>query len=103
MTPEGEIQNAIMEYLWYNKILAWRNNNTPTFNIKTNTYRSMGKWAKKGVSDIIAIKNGTVYFIEVKAKGKYPSKEQKQFIIDVNEAGGIAFVARSIDDVSKIL
>lgn len=41
--------------------------------------------------------------IEVKVPKKYPSKDQKSFLQDVADAGGIAIVARSVEDVKKAL
>ena len=54
-----------------------------------------------GIADILGIQRGTGRFIaiEVKtAKGKL-SPFQTNFLNWINEAGGIAFVARSVDDV----
>lgn len=99
MVKETDIQMAILEALWYNKIFAWRNNNTPIFDITKKIYRALPKGSMKGVSDILGIYKGRFLAIEVKQFGKYASKEQKEFIKNVNDAGGIAFVARSIDDL----
>jgi len=92
--PENDVLQSICEFLWYNKIFFYRNNNTPVFN--GDVYRKMPKWSMKGVPDIVGIYKGRPLYIEVKKKGGYPSKEQKAFIELVNSEGGIAFVARSI-------
>jgi Holliday junction resolvase len=52
-----------------------------------------------GVSDIIGIYKGRYLAIEVKAPKKEPSENQRAFIDRVNHEGGLAFVARSVDDV----
>jgi hypothetical protein len=103
---ENEVLQAICEYLWYNKIFFYRNNNTATYQPDTKRYRRMPKWSMKGVSDIVGIYQNKPLYIEVKRpkpNKTYPSKEQKEFINRVIEEGGIAFVARSIDDVKKEL
>lgn len=104
---ENDVLQAICEYLWYNKIFFYRNNNTATFQGGDNPrYRRMPKFSMKGVSDIVGIYKGKPLYIEVKRPKPfktYPSKEQKEFIKQVKEEGGIAFVARSIDDVKKNL
>lgn len=41
--------------------------------------------------------------IEFKAPGKYPSREQRNFLEIVREAGGIGGVAHSVDDAVKIV
>jgi len=100
---ENDIQNAILQYLWDNKIFAWRNNNQPTFDHKRKAYRKMPKWGMKGVSDILGVYKGRLLAIEVKQKRKYPSSEQYAFLNKVKDEGGISFVARSVDDVAKHL
>ena len=52
-----------------------------------------------GVSDIIGCYNGRMIAIELKAPKGVVSDAQQAFIDRINEAGGIAFVARSLDDV----
>ena len=100
---ESDVLQAICEYLWYNKIFFYRNNNTATYDAKRGQYRAMPKWSMKGVSDIVGIYQGKPLYIEVKKPGGYPTKEQKEFMKQVNEQGGIAFIARSIDDVKNNL
>ena len=99
---ENDVQKAICEYLWYSKIFFYRNNNTPSYDPKRKAFRKMPPYSIKGVCDIVGIYKGKPLYIEVKKpkpEKTYPSKEQKEFINKVNEEGGIAFVARSIDDV----
>lgn len=97
MVKENDIQKSILEALWYNKIKAWRNN--------TGAYRTehggFVRFGTKGSGDIFAIqpKTGRFISIEVKTQKKYPTPDQKQWMQEVNDAGGIAFVARSIDDL----
>jgi hypothetical protein len=53
----------------------------------------------RGVSDIIGCWNGRFLAIEVKTPGGRVSPDQEKFLEAVRRHGGIAFVARSIDDV----
>ena len=53
----------------------------------------------KGISDILGIWEGKFLAIEVKTKIGRVSTHQVKFIDSVNNAGGLAFVARSVDDV----
>jgi len=58
----------------------------------------------KGISDIIGVLNdGRFLAIEVKRPRGKPTKAQQFFIDQVNEAGGLAFVARSLEDVQNEL
>jgi hypothetical protein len=52
-----------------------------------------------GVPDIIGIHKGRMIAIELKAPKGVVSEAQQEFIDRINEAGGLAFVARSLDDV----
>lgn len=41
--------------------------------------------------------------VECKREGRYPDQHQRAFLDAVREAGGIAIVARSVDDVRRVL
>lgn len=57
-----------------------------------------------GSSDIIGwTADGRFLAIEVKTKNGRASKEQVQFIESVRRSGGVAGVARSVEDAIKIL
>lgn len=68
-------------------------------------YRALTGLANaRGMPDLIGIlPDGRFLAIEVKtAKGKV-SDEQFKVIDEINQAGGLAFVARSLDDVKGML
>lgn len=57
-----------------------------------------------GVSDIIGLLPGGRFLaIEVKTDRGKATPRQDKFIRDVNEEGGLAFIARSVDDVIERL
>ena len=58
-----------------------------------------GLGSEKGVSDIIGIYKGKFLAIEVKTEKGRLSKHQEEFLDHVVWNGGIAIVARSVDDV----
>lgn len=99
---EVNVQNSICEYLSYKKHFFWRNNNMAVFDPTRKSYRALPKYAKKGVPDIIVIKDGFFIGLEVKRAKTYQRKEQKQFEKEVKEAGGEYYVVRSINDVQEI-
>lgn len=96
-SPETAVQRAILEYLQYHPAVAkcWRNN---AGKIKTES-GNLVQMSPAGTSDIIGfMKDGRFLAVEVKAgKGK-ATDLQNDFISSVNESGGIAFVAWSVDD-----
>ncbi len=62
-----------------------------------------GPYQKPGISDLLVCGEGKFIAIEVKKPGGRISPLQEQFLNDVRAAGGIAFVAYSIDDVVRRL
>jgi hypothetical protein len=64
-------------------------------------FRSLGKYARRGMADILAAKRGLAFFIEVKSETGRLSPDQQEFARGVVLAGATYFVARSIDDVQK--
>jgi Holliday junction resolvase len=56
-----------------------------------------------GVPDIIGCWKGKLLGIEVKTKSGKLSERQALFIESINLEGGIAFVARSVEDVMERL
>ena len=86
---ESDVQKGIKEYLtrfgWF------------CFKVHQQGFR-----VHKGISDLIAIKNGKVVFIEVKTDTGELSDDQARFMVDIQSKGGNYIVARSIEDVMKI-
>ena len=62
-----------------------------------------GLGSTPGVPDILGIYKGRMLGIEVKTAAGKLSKHQQDFIDKINAEGGIAFVARSIEDVAENL
>lgn len=57
----------------------------------------------RGISDILACWRGLFVAIEAKTRTGKLTAEQAKFLADVKRAGGIALVARSLDDVRRAL
>jgi len=106
---ENAIQKEIMEYLINKGFFCWRNNNTGLFDPIRGGFRRKGKYQLLGVSDILAIapqdsiNPGRFIAIEVKSKTGRPTDNQLEFIQNINKNGGLAFIARSIEDVEENL
>lgn len=96
---EKDIQNAICDYLALKGYFFWRNNTVGLYDAKSGGYRSMPKYAKAGVPDIILVKDGTFIGLEVKTPKTQQSDAQVAFESGVTKAGGRYHVARSVDDV----
>lgn len=100
--PESTIEAEILWRLYKLGIFCWKNASGGFFDGK-RMRRHVNPFAIPGTSDILAIKDGVFIAIEVKsAKGK-PSPHQLDFIEKVNKNGGIAFIARSWEEVKEKL
>ena len=62
-----------------------------------------GLGCHKGVSDLIAVKNGSVYFIEIKTEKGKMSAYQEEFKTNIEEKGCYYFVVRSLEDIERII
>jgi hypothetical protein len=89
---ESDIRKDIQRYLDIKGIFNWR--------------QWQGQFSVRGVPDIIGIlKNGRILAIEVELpgwEGNSNSKhyrEQVEFLKKINNAGGLAFFARSVEEV----
>ena len=55
------------------------------------------------MSDILGVIEGRFLAIEVKSAKGVVSPEQRVFLARINQEGGIAFVARNVDQVAREL
>ena len=97
--PERLIENEILNYLISKGVFCWKNTTGGFFDGKRFRKHS-SKYAINGTSDILGIlSQGQFLAIEVKSDKGIVSKEQDAFISTIKANGGIAFIARSLDDV----
>jgi hypothetical protein len=86
---EQQIQTDIMEYLRWKGWFVFK-------------IHQQGKYCYKGISDLIAVKDGVTIYVEVKnATGKL-RPEQMKFMEDIERHGARYIVARSLDDVKAM-
>jgi penicillin-binding protein-related factor A (putative recombinase) len=100
---EKVIENQILAFLRSRQILAFKIKSVGTFDPTIRRFRTPSPWYRKGVSDILGIYREKFLAIEVKSEKGRLLPEQREFIDEVNENGGIAFVARSVEDVQARL
>lgn len=103
---EAEILKAIMQLLHKHPKVAkvWRQNSgtfVKQYGDRTHYIRAN---TAKGMSDIMGIlKDGRTLAIEVKSRTGIVAAHQHEFLNSISAAGGVAFVARSVDDVLERL
>jgi hypothetical protein len=103
---ESDLVTAILQYLHLRGVVAWRNNAAGVKRTDRKGREFYVFRGRRGVTDILGIMpDGTGRLLAIEAKtltGKL-SEEQRAFLDDVNRAGGVACVARSLDDVAAML
>ncbi len=87
---EADIVKAILRYLkTVPKCFFWKEHG--------------GMYGTAGIPDIIACINGRFYGFEVKTEDGRPTKLQESTIRKITNAGGIALVVRSVDEVKAVI
>jgi penicillin-binding protein-related factor A (putative recombinase) len=101
MTPERAIQNEICAYLKLKGAFVFVHDSVGIFDPRKGVFRSNKSPHRiRGVADILGIWRGRPLAIEVKTKTGRVSPHQKAFLEAWEQAGGIGFVARSLEDVT---
>lgn len=99
---ETEFIKTVREYLEYRGCVTTRVNAGLTIlGSEREGNRRVMRGAEKGTSDIIGCYKGRYFAIEAKVGKNKPTPAQETFLQAVREAGGIAFVAWSLDDIDK--
>jgi VRR-NUC domain len=103
--PESLIQRAVFEHL--------RQRGAPGlffFHAANGGYRRpieaaimKGLGVRAGVPDVIAIKDGRTYALELKAEGGRLSEAQERALIELRDAGAMATHAHGLDQALRIL
>jgi penicillin-binding protein-related factor A (putative recombinase) len=100
---EKQIENSILQYLHLKKIYCWKQNTTGVYDAQKECFRRPhSPYIISGIADIIGIMpSGRFFAIEVKTPQRKSnvSDHQKAFLQSIQESGGIAFIATSIEDV----
>lgn len=96
---EHSIQNAIRLKLSELGYCVFRAN-VGKFQTKQGRWFDTG--LPRGFSDLFAVKNGRIYFLEVKTLTGKPSEEQIRFLATMRDRYGcVAEIVRSVDDAVR--
>lgn len=94
---ESQIEQSICQWLHFNNFFVAK--------VKDQTAYRDGKYHKplpfqvNGFSDLVAIRNGQVFFIEVKSQTGVQSKAQKEFEKNIEMHGGVYLLVKSVEDL----
>lgn len=102
---EKQIENQILAWLRCKRIFAWQNHSVGLYDAKKGIFRkSFNRYHINGVSDILGVMHdGRILCIEVKSEKGRLSGHQREFLQTIADNGGIAIVARSVQDVERVL
>ena len=97
-TPENDLKKAILSYLHFHKIPAWRIN-SGAIKIQNRYIR----FSVPGISDIVGVlPDGRFLAVETKSAGNTITPAQKDFLDTITRNNGVAIVAYSINDIFGI-
>lgn len=102
---EDDIQRTVIRHLKERGapgLIYWH---TPNGGHRRKTEAAIlkGLGVRAGVSDIIAIHNGHVFALELKAPNGRPTESQMEFLSDLNSAGGFGCIASGLDQAIACL
>ena len=114
MNPETKLQNRILLALSDEGCTVWRNETAGVWlgkvihkasdQVTLTNARMFTAGLCVGSSDIIGIAPGGRFLaIEVKTETGRPTQGQRRFIEAVRRAGGIAGIARSVEDALELI
>ena len=96
-TTANDLTKTIIWDMYYVRGgVAYRINNGATYDARKKVYRAGVQ--RKGIPDIIGIIDGRFFGIEVKIGADRQSADQKEIEKEINDVGGVYFIAKSYDD-----
>lgn len=113
LRPEQELHKAVAAHLrqrgvaglvwWHtaNGMFAGGKRNRKGVAIQGAIMKGLG--VRAGVSDIIAVHDGKIYALELKAPGGRATEAQLQFISDIDKAGAYTCLAEGLDAALRVL
>ena len=90
----ADITGAILAYLSHHGYAVWRQNTTGLYDAAKARWR-VNPQGRRGVPDTIGFRksDGVFIAVEVKAGRDTLRDDQKQFLTELKQAGGVPFVA----------
>lgn len=98
-STEKATQAAVIHYLTLRRIFHYRQN-SGAYKSETGTFLRYGT---KGSTDILAVVNGLYVGMEIKDTKGVLNENQKEFQANLEAAGGMYCVVRSLDDAVKCI
>lgn len=105
MTKEGLVKRQVGAYLKLRNIFFFTHDSVGIYDPTRKVFRKNNDpFRIPGASDFIGmLPSGRFLAIELKSETGRVSDKQKEFLNEVNQRGGVGFVARSVEDVKHLL
>ena len=97
--PAQLLTRAIRDYLRLRGYFVWKGGTAGALNAKGQFFQI----CEAGSPDLFAIKDGTLLCIEVKAGKDRLSPRQEFWLSEAEKHGAVCIVARSVDDVMRVV
>lgn len=97
--PEDLIQRAVFQHIRARGVpglVAWHTpNGGKRKPVEAAIFKGLG--VRSGVSDIIAVHQGKIFALELKAEDGRPTESQLEFLSDMERAGAFTGIATGLD------
>jgi len=101
---ESAIERDILRYLNDGgRCYAWKVHSVGVFDSGSGSYRKSSPFAVNGISDVIAIRDGQVLFLEIKTPHGKQSQDQIKFQKAIRSKGGVYEILTSVDDAEELI
>lgn len=97
---EANVKQAIYHYLTIKKYFWWPSKVVGIWDAKIQARRK-DPWLRPGVSDILLLRDGVLYAIELKGSHGRAGIAQREFEAQIKAEGGRYILARSIEDLER--
>jgi hypothetical protein len=87
LTDHDRLEGQVLAYLLFTGWFAW------------STHGPRNRPATAGMPDILAVKDGAMLAVEVKAGKDKPSARQEVFLRELDKHGVVVVIAHSLDEV----
>lgn len=103
---EADVLHAVLTFLAYHKGVAWahRMNTAAGRLVRKNGYSQFMRFGFPGCPDVLGqLRDGRSLAVECKSPSGTVTPEQTAFLACVRANGGVAVLARSVNDVREAL
>ncbi|MEO0498946.1 MAG: hypothetical protein AAF205_00115 [Pseudomonadota bacterium] len=103
MKPEEQLQAAVADLLRWRRDLWWTHPANEGVRHPAVAQKLKRLGMRPGAPDILGVRNGRLFAVELKAGRNTASEAQRQCLEDIARFGGAAGIARTPEEVMRII